>query len=767
MNKISTAETDRPESPNWARAERHSVLYQCLAGLASLKLTVLLLALGTLMTWVASLEQTRMDIWEVKKRHFYSPIVYIPLETFCVPAWTPPSIATFFSREINGVKIGIPMPSGALLMALMAMNLFAAHIVRFRIKGQGTRLLAGLGVFGLGASLTTMVVLNGQNSKGFQAEPIFSWWTLWVVVQICLAATVASSIAGAIRLGKEYRVERTLLWLFAIFVGSLLIFLLFQGRSAFIGESAMRILWQLIQGTVGAVVMLIGCHFIFGRKSGIVVLHLGLVLLMFGEFFVTYTAKEQRLTMEEGQTVSHTIDIRDFEMAIMKQNADGTEDIICVPSAMLKPQSNWLSGIFERSNQAKSRIIDNRALPFNIRPLSYLRNSYLEDIAGRNLENPATKGLGLHAIARESAINTGTSAEQKVDVATVYVELLDKNDPHKSLGVFMLSQQLYNNERIALDEVTVNGITYRLGLRFKHFYKPYSIHLLSTIQDNYPGTQIPRSFSSEFIVDYPALDLHVKKKVWMNNPLRFGNETFYQQHYDERGDGPRLSVLQVVKNTGWMIPYVCCMMVAVGLLVQFGQTLLKFLRSNPATARQAVIGGIGYLTGFQLTGRFGNYVSSPATPAQRGATDELAAGSSASQNLQSSGAKRSVSMPLVIGFIWLLFCLWLLAMSMDRPQKYDEMRLEKLGKVPIIFGGRVQPLDSLARNLVKKLTQSGSVEVLVNNEGDEKRQEKPIRFLADLIFTEDGYQNYYVFKINHPELQQALGLNPRKGHRYT
>ena len=45
---------------------------------------------------------------------------------------------------------------------------------------------------------------------------------------------------------------------------------------------------------------------------------------------------------------------------------------------------------------------------------------------------------------------------------------------------------------------------------------------------------------------------------------------------------PETTSLQVVKNTGWMIPYVGCMIVAVGMLAHFSLTLVRFLRRRDA-----------------------------------------------------------------------------------------------------------------------------------------------------------------------------------------
>ena len=59
----------------------------------------------------------------------------------------------------------------------------------------------------------------------------------------------------------------------------------------------------------------------------------------------------------------------------------------------------------------------------------------------------------------------------------------------------------------------------------------------------------------------------------MNQPLRYEGLTFYQASYGEAG---RLSILQVVRNPGWLLPYISCGLAALGLLLHFG---LKLRRS--------------------------------------------------------------------------------------------------------------------------------------------------------------------------------------------
>ena len=45
-------------------------------------------------------------------------------------------------------------------------------------------------------------------------------------------------------------------------------------------------------------------------------------------------------------------------------------------------------------------------------------------------------------------------------------------------------------------------------------------------------------------------------------------ETLYQGGFDPRTE--TTTILQVVKNPGWLIPYISCVMVSLGLIVHFG-----------------------------------------------------------------------------------------------------------------------------------------------------------------------------------------------------
>ena len=84
-------------------------------------------------------------------------------------------------------------------------------------------------------------------------------------------------------------------------------------------------------------------------------------------------------------------------------------------------------------------------------------------------------------------------------------------------------------------------------------------------------------FSSRVRLVDQARSVDREVVISMNSPLRYAGETFYQSAFKQGDTG---TVLQVVKNPGWMLPYISCIMVGVGMLTHF------LVRLAPALQRR-------------------------------------------------------------------------------------------------------------------------------------------------------------------------------------
>jgi len=252
--------------------------------LASLRFTVALLFLAVLMTWVATLEQAYDDVFNVKIRHFSSVLVEVPVQVFFPPAWAP---------NLQNMPGKIFLPSGVSILVLMIVNLTAAHSLRFKIQASGSRLVAGIFAL-LAATLVTFVVIANGQSSGVQTEPWIAYNKIWIGMLAALLILALGSIATVFVLPRQRTLERAILFYMGL-IGVLAAIVLLFFVDAYIGDSAMRILWQLAQATVAAIAGFVACVFLFKRKAGMVLLHIGVMGLMLNEILVTTAHKEFRL----------------------------------------------------------------------------------------------------------------------------------------------------------------------------------------------------------------------------------------------------------------------------------------------------------------------------------------------------------------------------------------------------------------------------------------------------------------------------------------
>ncbi|MGA1225456.1 MAG: cytochrome c biogenesis protein ResB [Phycisphaerales bacterium] len=128
-------------------------------------------------------------------------------------------------------------------------------------------------------------------------------------------------------------------------------------------------------------------------------------------------------------------------------------------------------------------------------------------------------------------------------------------------------------------EVDVGGKRYAIALRFERNYRPYTISLIDFRHDRFVGTQVARNFSSQVRLVDPTRGVDREVLISMNNPLRYEGETFYQASFAPDDSG---TVLQVVRNPGWLLPYISCTVVTLGMLVHFGVRMWESTRRRLA-----------------------------------------------------------------------------------------------------------------------------------------------------------------------------------------
>jgi len=282
------------------------------------------------------------------------------------------------------------------------------------------------------------------------------------------------------------------------------------------------------------------------KKVGIVLIHLGIVLLLLGQLLTDVLSVESSLHLRNGEGRNYSEADRACELAVVDTTAKDVDTVVAVPGHRL-----------ERAGE-----IAVAELPFTLRVKNYYANSTVSDKAGPGLtEVKASDGgpsLWWRALPHETEMD-------RRDMPSALVELVA---PQGSLGTVLVSSFLSRPR-----EVSCDGRHFELSLRPQRFYKPFSLRLLEFKHDRYPGTDIPKNFSSRVRLQVPGSGEDREVLIKMNTPLRFKGETFYQASFDPDDQG---SVLQVVHNPSWLTPYFSCLLVGGGLVVQFLSHLVKF-----------------------------------------------------------------------------------------------------------------------------------------------------------------------------------------------
>jgi hypothetical protein len=285
------------------------------------------------------------------------------------------------------------------------------------------------------------------------------------------------------------------------------------------------------------------------KKLGIWLIHMGLILLFVGQLMTDLLSVESMLHLREGETRNYSERPREAEVVLIGRSDQDTDRVIAVPEWRLK----------------KGGAISLPDLDLTLVVRDYYRNSSLERIPEGSSHPPAaTQGSGTSVLARE--LPHVTEMDRR-DVPSAIIELQGEG---ASEGTWLVSEYLEQPQ-----PVSIRGKTYELQMRPRREYKPYSITLLDFSHDKYPGTEIPKNFSSRVRLQNPARGEDREVLIYMNNPLRYDGATFYQSSFDTDNMG---SVLQVVRNPSWLTPYLSCILVSVGLVVQFLIHLVPFLK---------------------------------------------------------------------------------------------------------------------------------------------------------------------------------------------
>ncbi len=325
------------------------------------------------------------------------------------------------------------------------------------------------------------------------------------------------------------------------------------------------------------------------KKIGIQLAHLGVIVLLVGQLSTDLLSRELQMHFSEGET-------RNFSDSATEH------ELIFVSAATT-------TAIAEKSLQPGSELRP-ASLPFTVRVKKHWHNSDASFRAPmlKNAPPLVTNGVALHF---DFSSAPDVKAMDARNIPTAVIELVTDQG---SLGEWVVSDwsgdpalvanfQRSYAEKIgaamahdlavklaAPQSVTVGGQTYTFLMRPARVKHPFSMTLLKATHTTYPGTDIPKDFRSRVLIDNPQAQEKREVEISMNHPLRYGGYTYYQYQMTagdmvERAGQTPSSVLSVVRNPSWLTPYVGCILVGLGLIIQFMYHLMGFVSKAKTKAQ--------------------------------------------------------------------------------------------------------------------------------------------------------------------------------------
>jgi ABC-type transport system involved in cytochrome c biogenesis permease subunit len=410
--------------------------------------------------------------------------------------------------------------------------------------------------------------------------------------------------------------------------------------------------------------------------------HVGLILLLVGELLSGLWQRDRHVRLDEGQTRNYAESFRENELAIIDVTDAQFDEVVAIRESLL----------------ANKATIAHPKLPFRIVTKAFYPNSSLHVRPEHGAATLATAGLGQRVLAAPQPL---TFKQDERNLPSAFVELIGAEG---SLGVYLVSLQL-----AVPQEFDFAGRKWRIALRPERQYFPFDLTLHDFTHERYPGTEIPKNFSSRVRLQHREQGEDREVLIFMNNPLRYGGLTFYQAGFE---NNDRTTVLQVVENPSWLMPYVACTTMALGLVLQFGIHLVTFAH------RRRNVAAVGTGT--------------------RGAA--------------LGGRARQLSTALLI-----LATAVIVAPTFRAPRNDGSFDVQGFSRLPVLVNGRVKPLDTVARTSL--LVMQGRQRV----SDSAGRTIAPAEWLADVLFRPEQADAYQVFEVTHPDVLTLMAVATSDG----
>ena len=306
-------------------------------------------------------------------------------------------------------------------------------------------------------------------------------------------------------------------------------------------------------GLLGLLTLSLSLKFLFDsawswQKLGIILSHLGVLVLLYGGALTALTNQEGYLIIPEAGRSATVLDYHQRSLVVLDDGQIVAE---------------W------RADDLKQ----GAGLPLGDTGSHIEINDYCLNCDITRRESDAENAFGMAAKVKLSSKPSEKNNEENISGVTFSV----------SGTQYILFEGFTKPIGIAGLEVIYGRAQRRL---------PFTVELVDFKKNLYAGTQMAKAYSSDIIVHDG--DVSWPTRIEMNEPLRYKGYTLFQSNYIEGADGHDSTILAVVDNKGWIFPYIGTAIMALGLLYHMFMHLTARVRRNLALV---FVGGTMMLIG--------------------------------------------------------------------------------------------------------------------------------------------------------------------------
>ncbi|MDD5156663.1 cytochrome c biogenesis protein CcsA [Sulfurimonas sp.] len=299
---------------------------------------------------------------------------------------------------------------------------------------------------------------------------------------------------------------------------------------------------------------------------------------------------------------------------------------------------------------------------------------------------------------------------------------MDMNTNGENLSALIVEAELDGQKR----EVALMG----QGKRFKGFTEnfrlgdvdvslewgakqielPFSVKLDDFVMDKYPGSMSPSSYESHVHLIDEKAKINDSFRIFMNNPMEHGGFKFFQSSFDQDEMG---TVLSVNRDPGKIPTYIGYILLALGLFLNFfnpNGRFGKLARTRYDRSAPSVMIGLVFLAGL--------FMAQPAFAYAEYQKEQTAD----------------------------------LSTALETVKKVDYASAEEFGTILMQdMGGRIKPIDSIAIDIVNKLSGQTTIMGLSANQIILGMASKPVL-----------WQKIAMIKVKHSKIKAMLGIEDEK-----